>query len=70
MYMVTQTPYNFILLQYELIVRKYIFYLNKFFLDTGRKGSHFQAFLVCFTESANTFYFYRQCMYIVIILQC
>ena len=29
-----------------------------------------RAFLACFAVSANTFWFYRHCMYIVFILQC
>jgi hypothetical protein len=38
-------------------------------LETGRKTIIWQAFLACFASSTNQFYIYRQCVYIVFILQ-
>ena len=36
----------------------------------GDIKSHWQDFLVCFAANANKFYIYRQCTYIVFIMQC
>jgi hypothetical protein len=36
----------------------------------GRKASFWWSFQPCFTTSANEFYIFRQCIYIVFILQC
>jgi hypothetical protein len=39
-------------------------------LEIGRKAILWQAFLSCFPASANEFYIFEQCIYIVFILQC
>jgi hypothetical protein len=47
-------------------------YLNLFVraLETGRKSILCWAFLPCFEASANELYIFRQCTYIVFIMQC
>ena len=40
------------------------------YLKTDRKARIQRAFLACFAESANGFYIFRQCTYIVFIIQC
>jgi hypothetical protein len=39
-------------------------------LETGRIASLRRAFQACFAASTNEFNIYRQCTYIVFILQC
>jgi hypothetical protein len=47
-------------------------YLNLFVraLETGRKSILCWAFLPCFEARANELYIFRQCTYIVFIMQC